>query len=107
MPTGKSRVPVEGVKSVARISRLVVGHLVAALLLVLDGANSPARSCGGFFCSNLPMNQTAERILLIAADEQVTANVQIQFAGTAEDFAWVLPVPSVPVLSVSHNEIFR
>ena len=32
------------------------------------------------------MNQTAERILFIADDEQVTAHAPIQFAGTAEDF---------------------
>jgi hypothetical protein len=33
--------------------------------------------------------------------------VQIQYSGRPEDFAWILPVPSLPKLSVSHNELFR
>ncbi len=104
MRSGKHRVPIERKRLIDRF-----GHAAAVLLLLFlfDGATSPSWSCGGFFCSNLPMNQTSERILFIAEDEQVSVHVQIQFAGTAEDFAWVLPVPSVPELSVSHNEIFR
>ena len=104
MRSGKHRVPIERKRLIDRF-----GHAAAVLLLLFlfDGATSPSWSCGGFFCSNLPMNQTSERILFIAEDEQVSVHVQIQFVGTAEDFAWVLPVPSVPELSVSHNEIFR
>lgn len=78
-----------------------------AVALAINAFPTPSWSCGGFFCSNFPMNQTSERILFIAEEEQLSVHVQIQFAGTAEDFAWILPVPSVPQLSVSHNEIFR
>lgn len=78
--------------------------LVGALV-----APSPALACGGFFCSSLePVDQSAERILF-AVDEQqgtVTAHVQIFFEGDADDFAWVVPVPSVPELFLSTDSLF-
>ncbi len=76
-----------------------------ALLVLL----SPrlVEACGGFFCSSLPMNQVSERILFVDRGDSVTTHVQIQYSGSAADFAWVLPVPSPPQLLVSHNELFR
>ena len=65
-----------------------------------------ARACGGFFCTTVPMNQVAENILFIQGDGTVTTHVQIQYSGTAADFAWILPLPAVPELAVSHNQIF-
>ena len=65
-----------------------------------------ARACGGFFCTTVPMNQVAETILFIQGEAKVTTHVQIQYSGTAADFAWILPVPAVPELAVSHNQIF-
>ena len=67
----------------------------------------PAGACGGFFCTTFPMNQVGERILFVADGETVTTHVQIQYSGSAEDFAWILPVPDLPELDVSHNELFR
>ncbi|MDA0748994.1 MAG: DUF2330 domain-containing protein [bacterium] len=66
-------------------------------------------ACGGFFCTTSPMNQVSEQILFVADPAQgvVTTHVQIQYTGDAHDFAWVLPVPSLPELKISHNEIFR
>ena len=64
-------------------------------------------ACGGFFCSNFPMDQVSERILFVADEGQVTTHVQLQFSGNAPDFAWILPVPATPTLEVSHNEIFN
>ena len=67
----------------------------------------PGAACGGFFCTTFPMNQVGERILFVADGETVTTHVQIQYSGSAEDFAWILPVPVLPELAVSHNELFR
>ena len=54
-----------------------------------------ALACGGFFCTNSPVDQNAERIIFTQnRDGTVSAIVQIQYTGTAEDFSWVLPVPS-------------
>ena len=65
-----------------------------------------ARACGGFFCTNFPMNQVAENILFIQGEGTVTTHVQIQYSGAAADFAWILPLPAAPELAVSHNQIF-
>lgn len=77
------------------------------LLVLLLAIPRLAQACGGFFCSTLPMNQLSERILFVDRGDSVTTHVQIEYAGAAADFAWVLPVPTPPQLAVSHNELFR
>ena len=80
--------------------------LLFSLLTTLSTPNT-ARACGGFFCQTTPMNQAAERILFVVDQGIVTTHVQIEYSGDAADFAWILPVPSVPDLQISHNEIFN
>lgn len=77
--------------------------------LVLAFSPEPARACGGFFCSaNAPVNQAAERIIFSKNDDEtVTAVVQIQYSGSSEEFAWVLPVPGIPEVGVSSDLAFR
>ena len=75
--------------------------------ILLGGGTAPSWPCGGFFCAAVPMDQVAERILFAADGTTIEMQVQIQYAGAAEDFAWVLPVPALPELSVSNNEVFR
>jgi hypothetical protein len=53
-------------------------------------------ACGGFFCGRQPVDQTAERIVFKVNPDSVTMIVQIAYAGAAPDFAWVLPLASVP-----------
>ncbi|MDP6039018.1 MAG: DUF2330 domain-containing protein, partial [Candidatus Latescibacteria bacterium] len=80
--------------------------VISLILLFLYAQISYA--CGGFFCSNVPMNQAAERILFVKRDDgKITTHVQIQYSGEKTDFAWILPVPSIPDLGVSHNGIFQ
>ncbi len=79
-------------------------HLAAFLFLLLSAP--AARACGGFFCTTFPMNQAAENILFVQGEGTVTTHVQLLYSGAASDFAWILPVPSVPDLAVSHNRIF-
>lgn len=82
----------------------------AAVLLALLPARR-AEACGGFFCSQTPVTQAGEH-LLFAVDRDsegnamVTAHIQVQYTGTAADFAWVLPLPNVPELSTGSNSIF-
>ena len=67
-----------------------------------------AETCGGFFCQNVPVDQSGEHLLFgIEDDGTVVAHIQIQYQGAAEDFAWVLPLPAVPVVSVGSDEVFR
>lgn len=79
------------------------------LPLSLALLSSPALACGGFFCSNVEVAQSAERILFAVDEErgEVEAHVQIFYQGPAPEFAWVVPSPSIPQLSVSSDEVFR
>lgn len=67
-----------------------------------------AFACGGFFCSATPVDQTAERIIFVKEDPTtVTSYVEITYQGEAEDFAWVVPVPSVPELDIWDGGAFN
>ena len=56
----------------------------------------PAQACGGFFCQNSPLDQNAERIIFTQNhDGTISAYIQIQFTGSAPEFSWILPLPSV------------
>jgi hypothetical protein len=59
-------------------------------------APSAADACGGFFCGRLPVDQTAERIVFKVGSDSTTMITQIAYTGSAPDFAWVLPLASVP-----------
>lgn len=67
-----------------------------------------ATACGGFFCNNDPIDQAAEDVVF-AIDEQageVTMHVQIAYTGTAEEFAWIVPVAAEPELLLSTTQLF-
>jgi len=73
-------------------------RLALAGLLVVSAIATPARACGGFFCSASPVDQNAEKIVF-AVDEAANTTdmiVQIAYQGDDESFAWVLPVGAVP-----------
>ena len=78
-------------------------------LFFLSLTMSPAaQACGGFFCANEPMDQSAERIVFAIDDQSSTVemHVQVMYAGSAEQFAWVVPVPEVPKIGLSTDELF-
>ena len=79
---------------------------LAALALL---TSADALACGGFFCFNVPIDQSKERIIF-AIDEQentVETHVQIFYQGNAEEFSWVVPVPAVPELGLSSDAFFQ
>ena len=80
----------------------VVGSLLAVGLL-----SAPrAEACGGFFCSQTPINQAGERIVFGVNGNQTEAHIQIQYQGAAEKFAWVVPVQARPTLSIGSARLF-
>ncbi|QDG50396.1 DUF2330 domain-containing protein [Persicimonas caeni] len=88
---------------------LVAAAACASMMAAGITAYSPsAQACGGLFCNNQqPVNQAAERIIFSDnADDTVTALVQIMYQGPSEKFAWVLPVPGEPDVSVSSTAAF-
>ena len=75
--------------------------LVAAL-----AAPRVAEACGGFFCSQQPIDQSGERIVFFVSEDRVQAHVQIQYQGEAEQFAWVVPVHGLPEVSIGSERLF-
>lgn len=72
-------------------------------------ASTPAQACGGFFCSNSPVDQNAERILFEVHPPPVgvTAVVEIAYTGDPGDFSWIVPVPETPTLDVVPTSALR
>jgi hypothetical protein len=72
-----------------------------------------ATACGGFFCQpQQPVLQAGENIAFGVKQNgdnkvDVTMAVQINYQGPAEAFAWILPVPAVPNLSVGSDLLFE
>ena len=81
--------------------------LAACCVIVEMSLTAPvANACGGFFCTTAPINQAAEQIVFRQEGSQVTAMVRILYAGDAEDFSWVVPVPNTPEISIGANVTF-
>ncbi len=83
-------------KSILTHSALLAAALGGTFVLTNP---TPAQACGGFFCGQSPVDQSAERIVFAVDQEANTTDmiVQIAFAGAAPDFAWVVPLADVPV----------
>ena len=75
-----------------------------ALLCILPPLKSIA--CGGFFCQIVPIDQAGEQIVFHQSGDIVTALVEIQYVGDAENFAWVVPVPGLPELDIGSDLVF-
>ncbi len=89
----------------AMMTRFVLGAAATAAVVLTAG---PALACGGFFCSNLPVDQTGERILFGVEENSVSAIIQINYQGDADDFAWVVPVSAVPTeVDVAPQALFQ
>jgi hypothetical protein len=86
-----------------------IGIGVAAASLGVLAAPAPAAACGGFFCQRAPADQAGENILFaIEEDGTLVTHVQILYQGSAERFAWILPLPSVPTsLGVGTDALFQ
>ena len=79
-----------------------------ALLTVLVAASPSAQACGGFFCSqSQPVIQNAERIVFAMDGEDIETHVQIFYEGPSEEFAWIVPVPTVPETFLSTDSLFN
>ena len=81
---------------------LAVGFALAAF-----AAPKAAEACGGFFCSQTPIDQSAERIIFAQNGEDVISYVQVAYSGAAEDFAWVVPVSSIPEVETAEATLFQ
>jgi hypothetical protein len=86
---------------------------VAAPIAFVTGLSGDASACGCFAppiptpeVQTFAVNQRAEQIVFEVSPGAVSAHVRILYQGDPEQFAWLLPVPSVPDLELSHTELF-
>ena len=80
---------------------------VLASLVVLG--DSPARACGG--CFNGPQTQnptvvTDHRMILSVSLDQTTLYDQIEYSGSPDSFAWVLPIAGTATVGLSADVVF-
>lgn len=73
-----------------------------------------ALACGGTFCDQpppgqqpMPVDQSGENIVFRISGGYVEAHIQIQYTGNPRRFAWLIPVPAVPTVSVGSELLFR
>lgn len=85
--------------------------LTAGALLGATLTPTPAQACGGTFCDSgptaMPVDQSGENILFVMDGDHVEAHVQIQYEGSAERFAWIVPMPEIPEVSVGSQRLFE
>lgn len=82
--------------------------LVIAGALLLALAPELVSACAALFSPEAQVRQAAQRIIF-AVDRQagmVEAYISVNYVGAAEDFAWVVPVPSNPAVDVVEAESF-
>ncbi|MBT8492812.1 MAG: DUF2330 domain-containing protein [Deltaproteobacteria bacterium] len=85
---------------------LAAAAMAAATLQL--AAVQQAEACGCFTPPDptVPIVQAGERIAFAMEDGKVTSHIQIQYSGPAEQFGWLLPLPSIPDLQVGTDELF-
>jgi hypothetical protein len=89
-----------------------LGFLLPCIAVAAIATPSTADACGGLFCDRpppivdlppseqpmpIPIDQTGEDILFAVTDDAVEVQVQIQYEGDADEFAWIIPMLSPPV----------
>src|SRR5262249_48440968 len=87
-----------------------LAEVLTAALAVSIALEGSAEACGGTFCDSgpqsMPVDQKGENILFVMDGQSVEAHIQIQYQGEASRFAWVVPVPTVPTVSVGSQPLF-
>ncbi len=86
--------------------RAFVATATVLLATTLTTASMPVQACGGFFCQTTPINQAGEQIVFRQEGNDITAMVRILYSGNAEEFSWVVPVPSTPEISLGSDLTF-
>lgn len=94
-------------------TRLCETFIALAALLALPVTSGDAAACGCLAppipkpeAVNFAVNQESEQIIFEVEEGMISQHVLIRYAGAAEAFAWLLPVPSVPEISLSYSSIF-
>jgi hypothetical protein len=87
---------------------LLGASVLTAAAVSFIGAR-PARACGGCFAPPAPKQTTVvtgHRMAFSISPQQTVLWDQIEYSGSPQDFAWVLPVHGGAKVELSHDEFF-
>ncbi len=87
---------------------LMAWGLSSALFIAASLSPLQASACGCFALADPASSvvQAGEQIVFGHKDGQVTMHVQVQYAGPASEFGWLLPMPAVPELEIGSSDLF-
>jgi hypothetical protein len=89
-----------------RLAALATGACLAGAALLARAPDAHACGCFAQPDPSVPIVQAGENIAFHMENGVVTAHIQIAYAGPAEEFGWLLPLPSVPTMSIGTDELF-
>jgi len=87
----------------------VAGLATCACALMGLARPEPVRACGGTFCdAGAPrsVNQSGENILFVEFEGRLEAHVQIRYQGDPTRFAWLVPLPEEPEVTIGSQALF-
>jgi hypothetical protein len=95
------------------VNKNLIAAPLIAILLLLAATATPVLADGGFFPDSVyrDLYESAQKAVILYGN--CTGNctehliLSVSFEGDAEDFAWVIPVPNKPEITVSDPELFR
>lgn len=84
------------------------GARLAGLVALIVAQASSARPCGALFRSETDQNLAldAQRALIVLRASTIEMHLQLHVATGGGDFAWIVPVPGVPTLSLGDTDVF-
>jgi len=86
------------------MKKLILGTLLVGLLLM---PSTTALADGGFFIDiGKDIYQPSQKAVILYADGREDLILSVRYEGNADDFAWVVPVPSRPNVEVADPELF-
>lgn len=85
---------------------ILLSGIAAGLALQLSPVDAEACGCFAPPDPSVPILQAGERIVFYHKDGVITAHIQIQYQGPAQDFGWLLPLPSIPTMRLGVEELF-
>ena len=85
----------------------LLATLLIAILFLLTTA-TPVRADGGFFPDSMyrDLYESAQKAVILYGNCTEHLILSVSFEGDAEDFAWVIPVPNIPEITVTDAQLF-
>src|SRR5687768_5285299 len=85
---------------------LVIAGAIVGATLTLTPTDAEACGCFAPPDPSVPIVQAGERIVFSHDNGVVTAHIQVQYEGAANEFGWLVPMPAEPNMKLGIEELF-